>query len=229
MKGGERERLPVLVVDAHPIVANAIGGTLIGLDDRLEVTVCHNAGGAIDAIRRAPAWFRILLDLDVPGGGLPFARQCHASGVADRCAIVTAGIRPVWITEAKSLGMIAYLAKGAPLGVFSEALQSILDGRSAFPEITAHTESRVRLTRRQRDVLLLLSVGHSTKTIAAALNLAVGTVDNHVASLLRLLNVRNRAHATTRAIALGLIDARDDIAKAIRPGAGIDGGTRNLA
>ncbi|HDR9761116.1 TPA: LuxR C-terminal-related transcriptional regulator [Burkholderia cepacia] len=205
------ERLPVLVVDAHPIVADAIGGALTDLDHRLAVTVCHSASGAIDVLRRMPGWFRIFLDLEVPGGGLSFARQFHASGVADRCAIVTAGVRRSWIDEAKRLGMIAYLTKGVPLGVFCDALQSVLDGRSAFPEIAVHAGSGVRLTRRQRDVLSLVCFGHSTKEVATMLNLALGTVDNHIASAMRILGARNRVHAITRAIALGLIDTRDDI------------------
>ncbi|WP_321900424.1 hypothetical protein [Burkholderia cepacia] len=58
-----RERLPVLVVDGHPIVADAIGGVLVDLDSRLDITVCHSAVGAIDAFRRVPTWFRILVDL----------------------------------------------------------------------------------------------------------------------------------------------------------------------
>ncbi|WP_236872777.1 response regulator transcription factor [Burkholderia sp. NRF60-BP8] len=211
MNGRGRERLPVLVVDAHPIVANAIGGALVDLDARLDVTICHSASGAMEVFHRAPAWFRILLDLEVPGGGLPFARQFHASGVADRCAIVTAGVRPSWIAEAKRLGMIAYLAKGVPLGDFSDALQSVLDGRSAYPEIAAHAEADVRLTGRQRDVLQLLGAGYSTKEIATALTLAVGTVDNHIANVMRMLGVRNRTHAITRAIALGMIDARQGL------------------
>ncbi|MBE2970790.1 response regulator transcription factor [Burkholderia cepacia] len=198
-----RERLPVLVVDGHPIVADAIGGVLVDLDSRLDVTVCHSAVGAIDAFRRVPTWFRILVDLEMPRGGLALARQFHASGIADRCAIVTAGARPSWIAEAKRLGMIAYVVKDAPLGVFSGALQSILDGRPAFPEIAAG----MRLTARQQDVLQLLCAGYSTKEIAVMLSLVIGTVDNHIASAMRILGVRNRTHAITRALALGMIDA----------------------
>lgn len=41
MTRGSCERLPVLVVDAHPIVANAIGRALTDLNDRIDVTVCH--------------------------------------------------------------------------------------------------------------------------------------------------------------------------------------------
>ncbi|KVL32740.1 response regulator transcription factor [Burkholderia sp. MSMB1835] len=206
MNGGKRKRLPVLVVDAHPIVAEAIGRVLTGVDNRLEVTVCHSARAAIDAFRHERDWFRILLDPEMPCGGLPFVRQFHASGMAGRCAIVTAAARPPWIVEAKRLGMVAYVVKSTPLGVFCRALQSILDGRTAFPEIAAQSEAGGRLTERQRDVLQLLCNGYSTKEIATTLSLAVGTVDNHIASAMRTLEVRNRTHAITRAIALGVID-----------------------
>ncbi|MGU7769798.1 LuxR C-terminal-related transcriptional regulator [Burkholderia sp. MR1-5-21] len=197
----------MLIIDEHPIVANAIEGALADIDDSLAVTICHSAGSAIDTFRRAPAWYRILLDLDVPGAhGIALARQFHAWGVADRCAIVTATDDPSWIAEAKRLGMIAYLVKSMPLDAFSTGLQSILDGKRVFPEVASSDDPGVRLTRRQRDVLSLLCRGYSTKEIAVKRGLAVGTVDNHIANAMQALQVRNRTHAITRAIALGMID-----------------------
>jgi len=207
-----RESLPVLVVDEHPIVANAIRGVLAGLDDRVVVTVCHDAGSALEAFHCVPAWFRILLDPDMPDTrGLAFARQLHDRGVAGRCAIVTANDRSSWVADAKRLGMIAYINKAAPLEAFSTALRAVLDGRRVFPERASRGDRGVRLTRRQRDVLSLLCLGYSTKAIAAARNLSVGTVNNHVASILQLLGVRSRAHAISRAIALGLADVHDEL------------------
>ncbi|CAN0624063.1 Response regulator [Burkholderia multivorans] len=205
-----RESRRVLVVDEHPIVANAIRHVLAGLDDRVAVTVCHDAGSALEVFHCVPAWFRILLDPDVPDArGFALARQFHDQGVADRCAIVTAADRPSWVADAKRLGMIAYIDKAVPLDAFSAALRAVLDGERVFPATIPR--AGIRLTRRQRNILLLLGRGHSTKEIAAMLDLAVGTVDNHIANAMQALTVRNRTHAIFRAIALGLIDASEVI------------------
>ena len=51
------------------------------------------------------------------------------------------------------------------------------------------------LTRRQRDVLALISEGKSNKLIADALNMSESTVKAHVKQIIRRLNVANRTQA----------------------------------
>jgi DNA-binding NarL/FixJ family response regulator len=53
----------------------------------------------------------------------------------------------------------------------------------------------LRLTPRQLDVLALLLRGQSNKLIARALNLSVDTIKDHVAALMRALNVKSRTQA----------------------------------
>jgi DNA-binding NarL/FixJ family response regulator len=53
----------------------------------------------------------------------------------------------------------------------------------------------IGLTPRQTDVLALLLQGHSNKLIARALNLSVETIKDHVAAVLRALNVSSRTQA----------------------------------
>jgi DNA-binding CsgD family transcriptional regulator len=56
------------------------------------------------------------------------------------------------------------------------------------------------LTNREREVLAMVAMGHSSALIAAALGVATSTVESHVRHCLDKLGARNRAHA----IALGL-------------------------
>ena len=51
------------------------------------------------------------------------------------------------------------------------------------------------LTRRQQDILTRIAAGMSNKEIARDLDLGLGTVKVHVASLFRSLGVKNRAAA----------------------------------
>ena len=55
------------------------------------------------------------------------------------------------------------------------------------------------LTGRQRDVLLLLAEGRSTKDIARSLDLAVSTIKVHLAAVYRATGARNRVEALRRA------------------------------
>ena len=61
------------------------------------------------------------------------------------------------------------------------------------------------LTPRQRDILRLVSIGHTNREIAEMLEISVRTVDVHRFNLMRRLNVRNVAQLLRRALQLGLL------------------------
>lgn len=70
------------------------------------------------------------------------------------------------------------------------------DGTSASAALPARPSGpSFGLTRRQTDVLELLLQGQSNKLIARALNLSVETIKDHVAAVLRTLNVSTRTQA----------------------------------
>ena len=61
------------------------------------------------------------------------------------------------------------------------------------------------LTPRQRDILRLVSIGHTNREIAEMLAISVRTVEVHRFNLMRRLNVRNVAQLLRRALQLGLL------------------------
>jgi len=61
------------------------------------------------------------------------------------------------------------------------------------------------LTPRQRDILRLVSIGHTNREIASVLQISVRTVEVHRFNLMRRLNVRNVAQLLRRALQLGLL------------------------
>ena len=63
------------------------------------------------------------------------------------------------------------------------------------------------LTPRQREILRLVSIGHTNREIADVLDISVRTVEVHRFNLMRRLNVRNVAQLLRRALQLGLLAA----------------------
>ena len=61
------------------------------------------------------------------------------------------------------------------------------------------------LTPRQRDILRLVSIGHTNREIAQVLEISVRTVEVHRFNLMRRLNVRNVAQLLRRSLQLGLL------------------------
>ena len=103
------------------------------------------------------------------------------------------------ILEALSAGVHGYIVKSQEDLIGH--LRYILSGEVYVPPILAEQANRSSLpdewalTTRQRQVLEGLVAGKSNKEIAQALNVAVGTVKMHLATLFRLLGADNRAHA----------------------------------
>jgi DNA-binding NarL/FixJ family response regulator len=64
------------------------------------------------------------------------------------------------------------------------------------------------LSRREVEVLRLVSVGRTNREIAQALVLSPRTVDMHVRNVLTKLDCRSRTEATLRAVELGLLESR---------------------
>lgn len=71
-------------------------------------------------------------------------------------------------------------------------------------ELQRFTATRVVLTPRQQQVLVLLCVGSSNRQISCQLGIAIGTVKVHIAGILRTLHVRNRLEAASTARQLGI-------------------------
>jgi two-component system response regulator DesR len=194
----------ILIIEDHPLVAQATSDIIRKRYPALGVVCAESAAAAL--ARPCSDWFRIFVDLEVPGAhGLSLVRELAARGCAERCCVVTAFDNPLLIREARALGVLGYIVKTAAIAEFVESLDAALLGRSVFPSEKAKPESRVRLTRRQLQLLELLQRGLSSKQIAVEWAISEGTVNNHVTSLLRALSVCNRTHAVARATELGLL------------------------
>jgi DNA-binding CsgD family transcriptional regulator len=62
-------------------------------------------------------------------------------------------------------------------------------------QVPQYMEDRAKLTVRQKDCVRLVSDGYTSKQIAQFLSISPSTVDNHIRSALRVLDVETRAEA----------------------------------
>ncbi len=74
-----------------------------------------------------------------------------------------------------------------------------------LPKNMLSSHPAMDLTRREREVLRLLTSGASTNTIAETLCISLFTVRNHIHNILAKLGVQNRLEAVTLALRNGLV------------------------
>lgn len=85
-----------------------------------------------------------------------------------------------------------------------QLLKSIIPEEKEFGGILG----REALTKKQQEVLQLLSNGCSNKEIADTLRISVGTVKSHMTHILGKIGAANRTQAITKAAQLGLISLK---------------------
>ncbi|HKA42662.1 MAG TPA: response regulator transcription factor [Burkholderiales bacterium] len=226
--------MKILVVDDHPMMAEALRLALLTLERAADVVCVGDLAGALAAT--ADDTFDLaLLDLGLPDcaghDGLvrlreerPYLPVVVVSGVSDSEAIVSAldlgamGFIPKTSSREVMLNAVRLVASG---GIFVpiEALKS-RSGRGAGPAATAAppamdrppaapgaaaiTPAGLGLTPRQGDVLSLVLKGLPNKLIARKLDITEGTVKAHVSAVLQALSVSTRTQALIAATRLGL-------------------------
>lgn len=195
----------VLIIEDQPLIAFAMQRLMDRIDGAIAMTTCGCAQSALAALGRNTDWHRVFLAPDMPGAeGMSLARRLCDLGLAARSALVAQTAHAAWIHEARAAGLLGYILCSVPVESFEADLRAVLEGRRIFPP--AHSPpAPIHLTPRQREVLALLRCGFSSKEIAARLAISEGTVNNHVASLIRQFGVSNRTQAITRAIELGYL------------------------
>lgn len=208
----------VLVVDDQHLVRQGIC-SLLQLSP--EVTVVAEGSNGQEALALVQKYEVdvILLDLRMPVcDGLSALNALRELGNAPPVLILTTFDDDEFVFASIEAGARGYLLKDVTLEALIAAIKVVHRGErlhqpvalsdrlkpdSAVPEKLAITAEP--LSQREREILRLLSGGYSNKEIARALDLAEGTVKNHVSAILGKLGVRDRTRAVLTAIEKGLL------------------------
>jgi DNA-binding NarL/FixJ family response regulator len=155
----------------------------------------------------------VLLDVHLPGGGgVEVMRRSHqrfpdtrylALSVSDAAEDVIGTIRggargyvTKTITGPELVSAIRRVADGD--AVFSPRLAGfVLDAFAGSIEVAAVDEDLDRLTEREREVMRLIARGYAYKEVAKELFISIKTVETHMSSVLRKLQLSSR-HELTR-------------------------------
>ncbi|HET9974376.1 MAG TPA: response regulator transcription factor [Streptosporangiaceae bacterium] len=158
----------------------------------------------------------VLLDVHLPGGGgqaviesvksshpeVKFLALSASDAPEDVIAVIRAGARG-YVTKTISTAELADAVRRVAAGdaVFSHRLAGfVLDAFASGPPTDVKPSidpDLEQLTSREREVLRLIAQGYTYKEIARELFISVKTVESHVSSVLRKLQLSTR-HQLTR-------------------------------
>jgi two-component system, NarL family, nitrate/nitrite response regulator NarL len=205
------EKLRVVIADDHALFREGLV-SILGAETDIEVV--GQGGSAQEAVRLAQDLLPeiILLDLDMPGGGLEAARIIANNCPVVKIVILTASEQDDHLISALKIGARAFILKGVAARELLRILRTVNAGESYVPPALAaslllelhETGSQVRkapenplseLTAREREILENLASGLSNKEIGDKLFLSEKTVKHYMTNILQKLQVRNRVEA----------------------------------
>jgi len=202
-------RARVFVVDDHALFRAGVRAEL-----GATVDIVGDAGDVDTAITGIVASQPevVLLDVHLPGGGgrtvieavratapdVRFLALSVSDAAEDVIGLIRAGARGYvtkTITREELVDAISRVRGGD--AVFSPRLAGfVLDAFAG--DLPAPVDPELdQLTPREREVLRLIARGYSYKEVAARLSLSVKTVETHVSSVLRKLQLSSRHELTT--------------------------------
>jgi DNA-binding NarL/FixJ family response regulator len=210
----QRDRITVLLVDDHPMFAEAITMLLGDVDDIEIVGVAGSGEAALDRCREScPAV--VLMDVDLGGmDGIEASERIGGLCPATSVIIVTALQEPGMADRAIRAGARAFVPKTRASDELILLIRRVAAGELILPDHRAERTTRTgdgrrpvrQLTDRERRVLQLLGEGRSTSAVAQELYISPLTVQTHVKSILAKFGVHSKLEAVTLGLRLGLIE-----------------------
>jgi two-component system, NarL family, response regulator len=202
-------RIRVLIAEDHLVARVGLRAILSMQRDMKVVAEALNGQQAVELYREFQPDIA-LLDVRMPKmSGLEAASAILSEFPRARLIALTTYAGDEDVRRAITTGVRAYLTKDVLHDELIRTIRAVHAGETYLPpELAATFEAQQlspHLSEREVEVLELIVRGQANKQIAYSLNIAEGTVKNHVKSILAKLSAQDRTQAATAAIQRGIV------------------------
>jgi DNA-binding NarL/FixJ family response regulator len=207
----------ILIADDHALLRAGIRALL---QDLPGIEVVAEAGNGQDALAAAELHRPdiVLTDIAMPiMNGLELAARLCRDFPGIKTIILSIHAEEEYVSRALQAGAVGYLLKDCGPAELSLAIAAVSRGDSylspaianhVISDYTRRTGAEVRsadpLSPRQREILRLIALGQTTKSIARGLGISAKTVETHRAQLMDRLEIYDIAGLVRYAIRNGL-------------------------
>lgn len=215
----------IFLVDDHAVLRS---GLKMLIESHPSMTVVGEAGTlaeALDHLGRIEVDV-VILDLVMPGvSGLEGVKRVRQTVPGARVIVLTMHDDPAYARAAIALGASGYLVKSiadeelattirevSRGGIYVHAGTGVLTRTSASPEAGVDETPYAALSAREREVLQMVALGHTSQAVADRLGVSVKTVESYRSRLMHKLGLSNRADLMRLALAAGLLGKDDKLA-----------------
>lgn len=208
----------IIIADDHSMVREGLKQLLELEGDIKVIGEASDGEDCLKLLQRVVPQI-LLLDIDMPKiNGLDVLKKIKEKKIDLKVIILTVHNEIEYLLKAVEIGIDGYILKDSDSAELREAIFTVLSGESYIqPSMLPMLESKIiqrnndqakidLLTRRELEVLKLLSVGLYNKEIGEKLEISERTVKNHISSIFRKINVTDRTQAAVFSIKNNLVN-----------------------
>ena len=212
----------IMLVDDHAMVREGLK-QLLELDG--EIKVVAEAGDGESCMRQLEVYKPdvLLLDINMPKmNGLEVLYKIREKKIDVKTIVLTVHTEMEYLLKAIDIGLNGYMLKDSDLEELKKAIIAVSQGETYIqPSMVPYMNSKTSmnasdqeyidsLTRREYDVLKLLSVGMYNRDIGTKLEISERTVKNHISNIFKKINVNDRTQAAVFAIRNKIVDVYEE-------------------
>lgn len=221
----------IVIIDDHQLFREGVK-RILDFEDTFDVVAEGDDGVDAVSLYRTNTPDVVLMDINMPGkNGVEATRELIDEFPDAKVIMLSIHDDESYVTHALKSGALGYMLKEMDADEIVEAIKVVANGGSYLhPKVTKNLVAEFRrlsehenngnfhqteirrpfhlLTKRECEVLQLLTDGQSNRTIGETLYISEKTVKNHVSSILQKMNVNDRTQAVVTAIKSSWVEVR---------------------
>lgn len=208
-----KDKIEIIIADDHMMIREGLK-QLLELDGTMKVIAEANDGEeCLNLLNKKIHPDILLLDINMPKkNGIEVLEYIKQNKIPVKVLILTVHNEVEYLLKAVDIGIDGYLLKDSSYDELKEAIDVVISGNtyiqpSLLPALNESLEDYALdkekiecLTKRELDVLRLISEGCSNKKISDELTISERTVKNHISHIFRKIDVEDRTQAAVFAI-----------------------------
>lgn len=218
------EKIKLIIVEDHPFTRQTLSYELKKIDNIEFKGAFENGKQAVDycLLNQVDV---VLMDINMPlMDGISATKEIKKSNLDIKIIILTSHNEKEKVLGALSSGANAYCVKNIEMNELLEIIKTVYDGGVYFDKQIAGyilgifktideqekeetpTAKDYKITPAERTILKLISDGLTNAQIAETLVLSKSTVKNHVSSIIKKLNVKDRTQIALMTVKNNLLN-----------------------
>jgi len=210
--------IKILLVDDHAILREGLKSLLKFYND---VEVVSEAENGMQALTQVEALSPdiVLMDIAMPEmNGLVATKRIRARFPEVKVLILTQYEDQQYVIPLLQAGASGYVLKRAFGTDLINAIRTVVNGENfLYPEVLTTVLNQIRmsaassseedsvLSEREKEILLKVALGETSRKIAYDLNISVKTVDWHRANIMKKLHIHSVAELVRYAVKSGIL------------------------